>query len=195
MTEHNQKLEPSRFDLNAGPGAETEAAPPESVSTGASAAKKPPAGKSADSQKMTVLGLGILVLIAGLVFFWLPERVSTPEIEIPAATQQKSPRATPANPASTASPWSDAQLGKQRKEAQEVLAVLLEEQFALDEIAVTEWAPEEFAAAQTLATQGDELYRQQQYIEAAAAYQQGLDSLQALSTSAPAAFEQLLQQG
>jgi tetratricopeptide (TPR) repeat protein len=192
MTEHNQKLEPSRFDLNAGPGAETGKASPEKANAAATDANKARLDAGSGSQKMTALGLGVLILVAALVFFWLPERVATPEIEVPLAAPQKSSPATSAN---TASPWSDAQLGKQRKEAQEVLAVLLEEQFALDEIAVTEWAPEEFAAAQAQATRGDELYRQQEYIEAAAAYQQGLDDLRALSARAPAAFEQLVQEG
>ncbi|MCZ6831329.1 MAG: hypothetical protein O7F73_17405, partial [Gammaproteobacteria bacterium] len=193
MTEHNQKLEPSRFDLDSGPGGDL--APLRTEEPGARAAadgKKVSTGANLDSQKMTLIGLGALLLFAVLVFFWLPDRIVTPEIEISPASTQKNTRSAPT---STVSPWSDAQLGRQRRDAQEVLSSLLEEQFALDEIAVTEWAPDEFAAAQAQATKGDELYRQQQFIEAAAAYQQGLDSMRVISASAAHVFEQLLQRG
>ena len=190
MTEHNQKLEPSRFDLNVGPGGEAELAEPGRAA--AAGEKKANIAAGPDSQKMTLIGLGALLLLAALVFFWLPDRVATPEIEtVPASTQSN----TRSAPVSTVSPWSDAQSGRQRKDAQEVLASLLEEQFALDEIAVTEWAPEEFAAAQAQATKGDELYRQQQFIEAAEAYQQGLDSMRAITASSAQVFEELLQKG
>jgi tetratricopeptide (TPR) repeat protein len=190
MTEHNQKLEPSRFDLNVSPG-KADPSPGTKDARGSSPGGGA-AGAAPQSQKMTLVGLGSLLLLAALVFFWLPDRVATPEIETAAAPAQSSPRAAPA---STASPWSDAQLGRQRKDAQGVLSELLEEQFALEEISVEQWAPEAFAAAQALATKGDELYRQQQFIEAGEAYQQGLEAMRALSASAAQVFEELLQRG
>jgi hypothetical protein len=193
MTEHNQKLEPSRFDLNADPAPEFSKRPQGESAKNASTATGTSGGTpAAASQKMTFAGLGALLLIAGLVFFWLPERVVTPAIEKSTASEEKATRALPET---TASPWSDAQAGRLRKEAQDVLAALLEEQFSLEEIAVSQWAAEEFTAAQALATRGDELYRQQQFEEAAAAYRQGLESMRALSDSAPGVFEQLVQRG
>ena len=191
MTEHNQKLEPSRFDLNDRPAGDASPSATGSAD-GASSTVTAVGPASPDSQKMTLIGLGTLLLLAALVFFWLPERVVQPEIETGTSTVQSNARPAPT---STASPWSDAQLGRLRKDAQEVLASLLEEQFALEELAVNEWAEEQFAAAQAQATTGDKLYRQQQFVEAGAAYQQGLDSMRALSASAPAVFEQLLQRG
>ena len=183
MTDHNQKLEPSRFDLNVDSAPEFSKRPDgESAKTASSAPGTSAGASAATSQKMTFAGLGALVLIACLVFFWLPERVVTPEIEKTPVSQQKTATALPET---TASPWSDAQLGRERKEAQEVLSELLEEQFSLEEIAVSQWAEEEFAEAQALATQGDELYRQQQFKEAKGTYQQGLESMRALNDSAP----------
>ena len=79
-----------------------------------------------------------------------------------------------------ASPWSDAQAARLRKQAQEVLAQLLDLQFALQERGVEKWAPAPFAAAKAVAAEGDALYKKRQYEPAVARYQQSLASLQTL---------------
>ena len=148
--------------------------------------------------------LGGLLLLALLVIFWLPERVADPAAEPapgepvstaagaaePASPGQASPgqASTPAAKTPTGpdtSPWSDAQLGKLRKEAQDVLAELLEVQFELEERGVKLWAPERFAAVAQLAASGDELYRNREYVEAKSRYEEGLQALQTLRQELP----------
>jgi tetratricopeptide (TPR) repeat protein len=93
----------------------------------------------------------------------------------------------------TASPWSDAQAAKLRKEAQDVLAQLLDIQFALEERSVERWAAEPFDAARSLAEAGDELYRQRDYVQARASYEASLAQLQAIQDSVPGIVNDLLQ--
>jgi tetratricopeptide (TPR) repeat protein len=143
--------------------------------------------------------LGGLLLLALLVIFWLPERVADPTAEPASTAEVNGPadadgQASPGQAGAPAakspsgpdtSPWSDAQLAKLRKEAQDVLAELLDVQFALEERGVKLWAPERFAAVAGLAAAGDELYRSRDYVAAKAQYEEGLGALQALQQDQP----------
>ena len=131
------------------------------------------------------------MLAAGLVIFWLPSLVPEPVL---APVQPAAPASRQVQGAQF-SPWSEAQLLRQRKAAQDVLALLLEEQFALEESAVEQWAGDDFAAALALAAEADQLYRQQQFPAATAGYQRGLQQLLAISEAAPRIFAGHLQQG
>ncbi|MCB1689656.1 MAG: hypothetical protein KDI33_14270 [Halioglobus sp.] len=151
----------------------------------------------------------VLVVLAVLVFFLLPAALE-PQQPAPADANAESPVAetsgqgaatagnasaptsTPA--AESAAPWSDAQLAHQRKAAQEVAAELLELQLALQERNVEQWAAAAFTDAKNLAAAGDTLYKNRQYEEATAQYQQGLAALQALQASIPQLLGQLLEQ-
>ncbi len=177
MNDQSKKVEPLRFEP---------AAPP-------AAAEESSAGPALLSNRNWVVpGLSVLVVLAVLVFFWLPSQVDTEAIEAEAAA---STPVKPRAPVQEISPWSDAQLAKQRKAAQDILAMLLDEQFSLEELSVERWAPDEFAAAQALATEGDDLYRQQQFLEAASSYQAGLDAMEALSARVDEVFEAQMQAG
>jgi tetratricopeptide (TPR) repeat protein len=152
--------------------------------------------------------LGGLLLLALLVVFWLPALVGDPAavtasndegVENTAAatgTQAAANGQATAKPETgpDVSPWSDAQAAKLRKEAQDVLAQLLDIQFALEEREVERWAPEAYGEAGALATTGDELYRQRQYLEAKDNYQQSLAMLQSIQDSIPDTVNTLLQQ-
>ena len=147
---------------------------------------------------------GGLLLLAVAVFFLLPKSIDSANQDQSPPQQQASqdtnagPSDTiarkPAQPANDTTPWSDAQQAKLRKEAQEVLAELLELQFALQERGVAQWAPERFAEVATLAAAADELYKSRQYEEATVQYQQGLTDLQNLQTSIPETLNTLLEQ-
>lgn len=143
--------------------------------------------------------LGALVILAGLVVFLLPAALE-PQQTTPADTITESADAQSATTAQSSvpaveegAPWSDAQMAHQRKAAQEVAAELLDLQLALQERNVERWAPEPFAAATDLAAAGDMLYKNRQYDEAKAKYQQGLTALQALQASIPQLLSQLLE--
>lgn len=148
--------------------------------------------------------LAVLVVVALLVVFWLPNSVQQRQVAPqPAATEPAGAGAT--NPATSsagqpsaatadATPWSDAQAARLRKQAQEVLAELLDAQFALQERGVEQWASAQFAEVKTIAADADSLFKNRQYEQAVARYQQGLAALQALQAAMPQALKQLLEQ-
>ncbi len=184
MSPQNQPVKPTAFKLldpepAPSPGAATPSGPPNWVLP-------------------TLAGLVALALI---VVFWLPGRFDGEVATSPAndtadgASQQQS-TASPSRPepgTEEASPWSDAQLAKLRKEAQDVLAILLDVQFELQEMGVDQWAGETFEAAKALAAQGDLQYRDRQFVEAKASYEQALSDLESLAESAPKALQQQLE--
>lgn len=185
MSSQNEQLEPTPFDV-------VQPTPVEPVTTAGSRQRE-------GTPPWVLPALGVLVLLAVLVIFWLPERVSEPGPEATISDPAGAARTDPvtgdqARPDKTrdqgtgpdVSPWSDAQLAKLRKEAQDVLAQLLEVQDALEERGVQQWAPEQFAAVATLATAGDELYRSREYEAAKAQYDEGLAQLQVIEAGIPA---------
>jgi hypothetical protein len=178
MSSHNEQVQPTPFDV-------AQPAQPE-----APAALAP--GRQGTAP-WVLPALGGLLLLAVLVIFWLPERVDAPAVpdtESPAAANDNAPAVPQAKPAGSkkpdASPWSDAQMAKLRKEAQDVLAELLDLQFALEERGVQQWAPERFASIAATAAAGDELYKTREYEQATVRYQEGLAALQALQAGIPA---------
>jgi hypothetical protein len=181
MSDHKKKVEPIRFEPAGAPAVE-----PVDKAT-------PRAGRSGKGPTNWALpALGGLVVLALLVFFWLPSQVDTSSVDLDTPT----PAAKRAKPAvEQASPWSDAQLARERKAAQEILAQLLEQQFALEELGVEQWAAEDFAATKELAGAGDEQYRQQEFPTAQATYQQALDATLELISRADTVFEQQLAAG
>ena len=184
MSSHNEQLQPTPFDV-------AQPAP--------AAAPAAAAGKRREGTPGWVLpALGGLLLLALLVIFWLPNRVNTPGPEPASADTAPASPAGSAQPAAATgeaaqepagpdvSPWSDAQAAKLRKEAQDVLARLLEVQEGLEARGVKAWAAEQFTAVAALATAGDELYRTRDYAAAKARYEEGLARLQALEAGIPA---------
>ena len=187
MSPHNEQVQPTPFEV-----AQTTRAQP----------MAPDGPRRAGTPPWVLPALGVLLLLAVLVVFWLPQRVN-PELAEAGVDQQSGaaapvqPEAQPSPPAAglaDATPWSDAQLAKLRKEAQDVRAELLEIQFALEERGVKQWAPNMFAAAADLATAGDELYRTRDFPEARARYEESLVLLETLQASIPEELATRLEQ-
>jgi tetratricopeptide (TPR) repeat protein len=186
MSSNNEQLQPTPFEV-------VQPVPVEPATASAGAQRE-------GTPRWVLPALGGLVLLAVLVIFWLPERIGAPEpVAIDQQSQVQAPAtagqagaATKAPSGPDVSPWSDAQLAKLRKEAQNVLAELLEIQDELEERGVQQWAPEQFAAVAALATAGDELYRSRDYEAARARYADGLTQLQALEAGIPAELERQL---
>lgn len=184
MSSHNEPVEPTPFQVEPTPFDVAQPEPAPAMS---------PGDPRHDGPRPWVLpALGGLVLLAALVVFWLPERIdptAEPVAPGPETAGQDAQRAVQPAPTvagkTDTTPWSEAQLAKLRKEAQDVLAELLDIQFALEEHGVKEWAPEPFSAAAAMATAGDELYRTREYIEAKARYEEGLAALQVLQAAMP----------
>ncbi len=137
--------------------------------------------------------LGGLVLLALVVIFWLPDWVGEVTVPGPAAAPENATTAPEPGAASATTgaatpdttPWSDAQAARLRKEAQDVLAELVDLQFTLEEHGAPRWAAEPFAAATASAAAGDELYKNRQYAPATARYREALAILQGLQDAMP----------
>ena len=189
MSKQNDPVQPTPFDV-AQPTPEE---PPRPQGSGAT--------QGAPAWVLPALA-GLLVL-AVLVIFWLPSLVDgtgedTPVVEATesGSAQDTRPGSQPKAPppaSENASPWSDAQAAKLRKEAQDVLAELLDLQFELEERGVEQWAAEEFAATTALAAAGDELYKQREYEQARQQVEQSLAGMQAIEAGIPAAVDARLE--
>ncbi len=182
MSSHNEKVQPAQFDL---------AATPQTSDQTATAASTEAEG----TPSWVLPGLGGLLLVAAIVVFWLPGRVTTPDsVEAPVAADSDAnpapvkPVEKPVEQGEEASPWSDAQSAKLRKEAQDTLGELLDVQFRLQEREVERWAPAPFAEATAEAQRGDELYKERQFVEAKESYESALAALLALEAGIPDAF-------
>ena len=208
MSSHNDPVKPIPFDV-----VQPAPIPTASATNSSSTANAQP---QRGTPIWVLPALGLLVILAALVIFLLPgaleQRRNAPADTVAeaaatapgdAAAESAATASAPADKAAASasipanedgSPWSDAQLAHQRKEAQELAAELLELQLALKERGVEQWAADAFAAVTPLATAGDALYKNRQYAEATVQYKQGVAALKALQESIPQVLSQLLEQ-
>ena len=102
-------------------------------------------------QRVQLLAFLLLGLLLAGVVFLLPSMVDPAMVEDISETQAE-PEKIIAPPDS---PWNDAQLAKQRREAQEVLSKILDIQSKLEAKKVQLWAAESFVQAMQAAASGD----------------------------------------
>lgn len=144
------------------------------------------------------LMLGVLSLLALGVIFVLPGIVADYELPFTPRAQVTEP-ARPVGGQQISgpalSPFDEAQRAKQRQEAQEILARLLERQDALEMLEVSVWAEEQYAEAIEFARLGDESYRTQSFQEASVQYQLADDAMASLQDSAPQVIAQAIAEG
>jgi tetratricopeptide (TPR) repeat protein len=178
-----EKIEPVEFDISQSP-----------LFSGQSRAnpkKAPPA--------LIWISFGVLVVIALAVIFVLPEIVSEYELPLERRVQTVQPSGTQTSASPLArnavSPFDEAQRATQRKEAQDVLAVLLRSQAELDAIEVNLWGAGPYERAIEFAREGDSAYLEQNFLAARDNYQRGSDLLQALISSVPEVLEGFLFAG
>ncbi|GAB2189554.1 hypothetical protein MAH1_11620 [Sessilibacter sp. MAH1] len=142
----------------------------------------------------------LLIVLLVLVIFWLPSLV-TPSKPVasdnsaPPANTSQSAAANAAAGGNLESPWSEAQLAKQRREAQDILAKILDHQRKLEQAQVTSWANEEFSNAMATAASGDEQYRNREFEQAKTLYKQSLEAFTALSEKKDSVFQETLAEG
>ncbi len=193
MSSHDDPVKPTPFDM------------PASVPSSTSPKQNAEVAVQQGTPVWVLPALGGLVLLALLVFFWLPKNLEPVNSAPAPAAAETAVTGTAASgqpgivagklspTVADASPWSDAQVARLRKEAQEVLAQLLELQDTLQMHGVEKWAPAAFADVATLAVEGDALYKTRQYAQATASYQQALTDLQALHKAMPDELKQRLE--
>ena len=172
------KIEPVDFDLEESPIFSNQAA---QVSS-----NKP-------SVKVLIV-LGTLMVMALLVIFVLPTVVT--EYELPLERRADNTEVQPTNPApdpaTAISPFEVSQQALQRKEAQDVLAELLEIQRELDELQVAQWGELDYDDALEKASIGDDYYRAQDFELAGNSYARGRDALLVILDSVPVVVSQTL---
>ena len=141
--------------------------------------------------------LGFIVLLGLLlgVFFILPDNVETVEVAQLAPSEQLSEEEKIQQQAPPDSPWSDAQLAKQRREAQEVLSKVIDLQEKLEDKKVKQWAASQFEQAMQTTASGDELYRKREFEQAQERYNEGLKQFTNLHNQADGVYAQQIQQG
>ncbi len=160
----------------------------------------PIAGRSDRPSPLAWLGVGALAVVALAVIFVLPNMVGEYEPSPERRAAVNRPASAPADAvqqasANAISPFTAAQRAIQRKEAQDVLAELLEAQAELTARAVESWSNTDYQAALVEAQTGDDAYLEQDFVAARANYQAGLDRLQALLERVPRVLEQYLVDG
>ncbi|NQZ87869.1 MAG: hypothetical protein HRU38_00800 [Saccharospirillaceae bacterium] len=135
--------------------------------------------------------LMVLFIVLYLVIFWLPSSVKP----IYSTIDAKEIMAQDASKPIDESPWRESQLAKHRRDAQEILSLVLEKQKNLEDKKVTFWANETFEAALKTAESGDYYYRSQEFSSAMASYQNALKQLINIEASIPEQFGEFLAQG
>ncbi len=139
-------------------------------------------------QLVAFLLLGLL--LAGVVFL-LPTMVDPAKVA-DISEAQAEPEKIIAPPDS---PWNDAQLAKQRREAQEVLSRILDIQGKLEDKKVQLWAAAPFEQAMQTAASGDEQYRQRNFTQAQNNYKSSLTQFETIQAKVETVFQQQMSQG
>ena len=143
--------------------------------------------------KLQLLGFIVLAALLVGVLFVLPNMVEPPtDVEITRPEKAAEKTLAPAPPDS---PWSDAQLAKQRREAQEILSEILTIQEKLEDRRIDLWADEAFKAAMATAAEGDELYRQREFSQAQGKYRDSLKQFETLEGRIEGEFNQRMADG
>lgn len=151
--------------------------------------------QTVDSKPPTflLLGLGGLLILALLVIFVLPAVVTEYELPLERRVDIAGLVPTPAEQQEVGvSPFEASQRAIQRKEAQDVLAELLEIQGELSSLDVEKWGQMQFEEALSQAGAGDEYYRTQDFLLATESYELGRDNLAELRDSVPTVIVQTL---
>ncbi len=134
--------------------------------------------------------LAVLMLILLVVFLYQPGSVNQPLDAVQDTKPANGPAKEPVQLESAAQPDSPApyelaQLERLQEEAKTLAATLLREQIELEDRGATLWAPEKLVSVQSMADQGDSLFRDRQFSEAIESYKAGLKLLDELRLTIP----------
>ena len=140
-------------------------------------------------------GLAFMVLLALLLatIFWLPQRSSGPGL--PVSTQPPADAEPPADaaPERVVSPREESAAARDQAEA--VLGRLVTLQSRLTPLRPSDWADEDWRAAQALGQQGDDLLLARRFGEAEAAFGEALERLEAVDSRIPAIYDEAIAAG
>lgn len=134
--------------------------------------------------------LGVVVLAAVAVFFWLPARIVQP----PAASPQEQPPAAAAHDAESQPPDADAVL-RRRQQAQTLAEQAANKRARLQDKSVDRWAQAEFAAASRQFDQAREQFQARDFDAAAENYRSAITAFDRLLERAGDVLSQALARG
>ncbi|UTA46647.1 tetratricopeptide repeat protein [Simiduia sp. 21SJ11W-1] len=141
--------------------------------------------------RLQYAAIGILIALMLFVIFILPNFVGPVAIdEADITAPAPSTKAAPAE-----SPFADAQLARERKQAQEILNKVLQLQDQLEGQQVEQWGAKPYQDALDTAAKADEYYRQREFTIAQENYRATLSQLQALKAQASEALKEQLATG
>ena len=177
-----EKISPARIDItasgqpNVGPATEKEQHP--------------------GQRKVVIAGFFVLLFMTFGVIFVLPTIIDKPVLE-PAqpANENNGVDQSPVSELLPVSPWQEAQQIRLRKEAQAVLASLLEKQVLLEDKQIQLWGEQRFNQSKDIAKDGDLAFQQKAFDLAVGHYQQALEGMESLLEDFDNLIEQLLLQG
>lgn len=135
-----------------------------------------------------------LVALLVFVIFILPTLVKPVDLdtaEIASGTEST----VPATKSPTGSPFADAQLARERKQAQEILSKVIQLQDQLEGKRVRDWAGTAYQGALDTAVMADEYYRQREFAVAQEHYRSALSQLELLHAQASDILTQQLSLG
>ncbi|WP_237058215.1 hypothetical protein [Microbulbifer sediminum] len=182
-------IEPADFRFGGKPG-RTDIR--ESTTT-AQEGRRPPSRRNLPA---IFLGTALVVGVVG-VFWLLPRAVEKPAVKVTSSQTTVTSATAGANrPAKLqASPYTDAEIARQRRRVQEILQEIFVLQEELQERRVEIWAGEDFSAARGLAEEADGTYRQRKFQQALGQYEGALAAMQEIRDSVPERIEQHLAEG
>ena len=142
--------------------------------------------------------LVLLAIVAGVVFLlplWVGP-VAPPPVSGQAPASAGAGAAAPGQTtAGGASPWTEAQQARLRKQSQDVLATMLDLQEELRKHGVEQWAGDAYRQALNSAKQGDTAYSEEHFKAALDHYQQAQSQLQDLRDGMGGVYRQALETG
>lgn len=138
---------------------------------------------SPDPSHIRLLVVGLLVIVAGFVFFVLPGLVTQPEFE--PLTGLNTPLQTTAPDVQGPSPLAVAKDKLAREEALTLAEALLRKIIRLEDLGMRLWDPEQLMQINEAAVAADETYRAENHQIAVTAYQTLIERLEIVETRLP----------
>ncbi len=154
---------------------------------GRAVAEQPASGSSDVVRRLALGVLALLVVVAALVVFvlpqWVAERGRAPDPASPPADERPAAGET-RTPAEDSKPSARAlEVAAQKREAERALGDVLRRQTALEAEGAALWAEQEFAAALDNLATADALFSESRFSQATDIYRQTLATLNALDQS------------